>query len=611
LDDLLELHGFDSVKLIKLDIEGSELFALDGLQRTLASHPAAELIIEVNEPACRAAGYTGAELLQELERLGFRLFGMFGRQLVEQAASDLRFLYCMDFLAVRSPSFVPPPDFFVAPLEYEISVSLILSQLESPFMVCRRYMAEALSAAPPIVADDRIRRALDRLEFDPEKIVRRSITWWEEKKGENGKLAIPLDSAARLDTSKSKEDSTRLAIVGSESAFCGIASYIRHITKYLEPCFDLIDVRLQQRSMSDRTPAGRRVAFDEVASAAALLRQADWVNLHLEPGTLGTMPGDIVDRFKTLVENARRLIVTFHSVGRPEASACLTRFGQLVGGRLGRLLISEAYQHLQLNFVWRQLFEVLKRARRRGRVAMIAHTKADAHLLRTFGFREVYDHPLSYLNNSELDRLKGSAFVRSNMLNGSSGIVKLGLFGFISPYKGILAAVEALRYLPSNFRLIIQGSIHPMVGLDHQECDDYLRKILQRIEQAQLIDRIDFRESPDDNGFLEAMQAVDIVLCPYMEMRQSASGPAKMAIELEKPLVCTRTESFLELAGYYPNRIRLIDIGNYVQLAQTVQAIAHEFASSGSNGNRKPLESPRYTAETLRDLYCKIILGAP
>jgi hypothetical protein len=57
--------------------------------------------------------------------------------------------------------------------------------------------------------------------------------------------------------------------------------------------------------------------------------------------------------------------------------------------------------------------------------------------------------------------------------------------------------------------------------------------------------------------------------------------------------------------------IRLIDIGNYVQLAQSVQAIASEFVASGVNGKLKPLESPRYTAETLRDLYSKIILGAP
>jgi len=232
-------------------------------------------------------------------------------------------------------------------------------------------------------------------------------------------------------------------------------------------------------------------------------------------------------------------------------------------------------------------------------------------LLRTLGFREIYDHPLAYLDYGELDRLKSLLLVQPKMVNGSARIVKLGLFGFISYYKGILSAVEALRYLPSNFRVIIYGSIHSVIGLDGQECDDYLRKILHRIEQEHLVDRIDFRESPDDDGFLEAMQAVDIVLCPYLEMRQSASGPAKMAIELGKPLVCTRTEGFLELATYYPNRIHLIDIGNFLQLAQTVHAIAEELGPASSNGKRKPLESLQYSAETLRDLYCKIILGAP
>jgi hypothetical protein len=61
------------------------------------------------------------------------------------------------------------------------------------------------------------------------------------------------------------------------------------------------------------------------------------------------------------------------------------------------------------------------------------------------------------------------------------------------------------------------------VSLHAQECDGYLQKALEHITQEDLVDRIEFRESPDDKGFLEAMQTVDIVLCLYLEIGQSAS----------------------------------------------------------------------------------------
>jgi FkbM family methyltransferase len=56
---------------LKMDIEGGEVRALDGMERTLAASPALVLLVECNPSALRAAGFSAAELLDRLESAGF------------------------------------------------------------------------------------------------------------------------------------------------------------------------------------------------------------------------------------------------------------------------------------------------------------------------------------------------------------------------------------------------------------------------------------------------------------------------------------------------------------------------------------------------------------
>lgn len=185
--------------------------------------------------------------------------------------------------------------------------------------------------------------------------------------------------------------------------------------------------------------------------------------------------------------------------------------------------------------------------------------------------------------------------------------VRIGLFGFISPYKGMTSAIETLQYLPDNFRLVVHGSIHPTAQMGFRECDDYLKQMLQRIKRKGLVRGVLFQPSPDDNSFAAAVQAADVVVCPYLEVHQSASGSAKIAIELGKPLICTRTQGFLALDEYYPGRVHLVDIGNYLQLAQMIETLADPaFCPSGPDDATNPVTF-QFSAETLRDLYSRIM----
>lgn len=72
LDDFLPQQGVKSVDFIKMDIEGAEMMALRGLQRTIQQSPRLNLIMEYNPQALRAFGYVPEDALQEVMAMGFK-----------------------------------------------------------------------------------------------------------------------------------------------------------------------------------------------------------------------------------------------------------------------------------------------------------------------------------------------------------------------------------------------------------------------------------------------------------------------------------------------------------------------------------------------------------
>lgn len=71
LDAFFGRLAWPAVDLIKIDIEGSELQALLGMQELVRRNPAIQLIIELNTEAITRAGHTLEELIETLNRLGF------------------------------------------------------------------------------------------------------------------------------------------------------------------------------------------------------------------------------------------------------------------------------------------------------------------------------------------------------------------------------------------------------------------------------------------------------------------------------------------------------------------------------------------------------------
>ena len=75
LDSLFQDERLSPPDLIKIDIEGGELYALKGASEIIKKYQPA-LLLEYSEPLLKAAGYTKNDLLTELKRYNYIIYGL-------------------------------------------------------------------------------------------------------------------------------------------------------------------------------------------------------------------------------------------------------------------------------------------------------------------------------------------------------------------------------------------------------------------------------------------------------------------------------------------------------------------------------------------------------
>jgi glycosyltransferase involved in cell wall biosynthesis len=161
-----------------------------------------------------------------------------------------------------------------------------------------------------------------------------------------------------------------------------------------------------------------------------------------------------------------------------------------------------------------------------------------------------------------------------------------------------------LYHLPDEYHLLIFGGVHPNQIERHVAIHPYVAALLNdaRIDATlydymhgaptiglnlnierhlhdlfgkhprDLSNRVHFMGALDDKDFLAGMAICDVVVLPYLEVGQSASGPISQAVELGCRVIASRTHTFLEFARYHPDTVEFFDIGNHLELAERVAA---------------------------------------
>ncbi|MGV6815430.1 MAG: hypothetical protein ACWA5W_10560 [Phycisphaerales bacterium] len=412
----------------------------------------------------------------------------------------------------------------------------------------------------------------------------------------------------------------KLAVISTYNELCGIAAYTERLERYLTDDFDVTVLKLDQSILRSDTPRRMKLAEKHIDDICRQIRSYDAVNIQYEPGTLGPTGGIAFKRLKRIVQASPALSVTFHtfahSGGFPTLKV-LKAFSKLKAGHA----LSIAKDWWRSRAIGASVFKLLKAEEKHKHVSLIVHTKREAGFLKLdYDFKNVFDHPLSFLREEDVVEAKEHAnradFPPLRDVDGDSKII--GVFGFIAPYKGTLCAVRALRYLPENYHLAIFGAIHPAEIHPHVDLNRYLHEIMREmtgysdtaaaedlatgleriaIEQmrknrSDISHRVHFMGSLDEEQFAHGMALCDTVVLPYLEVGQTSSGPISFAVELGKPIVGARNHAFAQFARYHQDRIDFFDIGNHIELADRV---LKPYVSE--------IEPPIYSYETNRAVY--------
>ncbi len=396
----------------------------------------------------------------------------------------------------------------------------------------------------------------------------------------------------------------RLGIVSTFDDDCGIAGYTRRLTKQIAPDFDIEVFDLDQSFMRSWDTGTAAAANRMVKEFCARATTFDFVNVQLEPGTLGADKKDILNRFKWIVDSAPALSVTFHSVLQKE----LFDHRAFTQGML-RLEIADSFKELRAhrdrNDIATGIYGILQKAARAKTVNIIMHTRRDAQMMRyARHFPNVYDHPLAFWSEDEAAQLRATT-TRADfpiLENLPPDARTIGVFGFLSEYKGFDTVVRALRFLPENYHLLVFGGVHPHEIKRRERISHYVRQLLDvaavdssitdlrrthlhlnvpfaegKGRQAMahpdnLAHRIHFLGAQTDEDFAKGMCLCDAVVMPYLEVGQTSSGAISLALDVGARIIAARNLAFLQFSRYHPNCIEWFDIGNHIELADRLRA---------------------------------------
>lgn len=411
----------------------------------------------------------------------------------------------------------------------------------------------------------------------------------------------------------------RMAIISSYNESCGNASYTEVLRKEFSKYCDVDILSLPQGLLHGKYTRVVKKADEYIDDMCSKLREYDYINVQFESGLFGNTRKEIIRRFSKIVANSNNIIVTMHRVDLPGAVITKNVIKLVL-----KLHLADAYRAAKHNHYTNLYVDVVNIVKKKGKYgSIIVHTKRERNNLNiVFGYENVSDFPITFLNAEKRKRTRTEED-RNNFLQSygfDADDIVIGLFGFISEYKGTETAIKALNYLPSNYKIAIFGKQHPMSIQENTPIDNYLKSLIALVEsqhiplqdefdikiaaeiQANKVNnatekdtirksmeeklalsldkRVRFEGELDDDQFIDALYGCDFAVLPYMETNQSGSGVAALVVETKVKSLFSNSKAFGELQQYYPNCFEMFDIGNYLELANKIKNYKVDYSAN-------------------------------
>lgn len=393
----------------------------------------------------------------------------------------------------------------------------------------------------------------------------------------------------------------KLAIVSSYDVICGNAAFSEVLMETISKENDEWSVWPVDLNLTLNQNLGRkevRAANRDFQRIAAELKTFDAVNIQFEAGLYGILPKHVVKRLTWLLLANPKTSITYHSPRtitnfKPRKDAIRA----LLRGQILRAIRFELDSH-RVNFDVRMNRRILGILKRKD-IPVIVHTLRSKDLLtKVYGLNRVEVHPI-ILTQKELIDKGGLENVRDRL--GLSRTAKLvGLFGFISQYKGHLEALEALRNLPSDISFVVAGRIHPQ-SLGNPDASNYVKTLVKKISaDKQLMNRVFFVGELDDKTFESLVASVDCCLLPYHEVGQDGSGIASICFEAGRKVVASNSYAFDELVRLIPSyKTYRFDIENSLEMARQIERAI--------NSPIEMMPSQHFTLATQAEVYVRSV----
>lgn len=384
------------------------------------------------------------------------------------------------------------------------------------------------------------------------------------------------------------ESGKRIAIISSYHEACGIAAYTERLEKEFQKYGHVDVLPLNTEVLKSNHVELLAMGDALIAEIAEKLKEYDYVNIQFEAGLFGWAPERIFKRVQVILKECKNVIFTFHSVNF-NTPRLLKR--QLFSIHFVRVLTQYFEAKRWPKLYDRLVKELVKIDNTPGRKAsIIVHDSATQRFVSMiYHFEHIYAHPLGLTNALDRSIVRTEKEIEHFKLKYKiePDEKTIGVFGFISEYKGHLTALKALRCLPSNYRLLIFGAQHPASVQAFVAVDPYIERILEYIEECnqddikaknpKFSDRIMFIGDVDDTHFAQAMRCCDVIVLPYVEVNQMGSGIAAQAIENHARAILSNTKCFQQLKEYFPDCFSTFDIGNYLELAGKIENFEEKY----------------------------------
>ncbi|SFP04222.1 Glycosyltransferase involved in cell wall bisynthesis [Mesorhizobium sp. NFR06] len=368
----------------------------------------------------------------------------------------------------------------------------------------------------------------------------------------------------------------KLAIISSYQRDCGIAQYVEHLEGPLRELLggNLSIAPLPVDLLRSSGPMAHSMAQSALAESLAVISKADVVVIELEPGLFGRSQRQIWATLKSIIEVSKRIVITYHTVPTPPPSLPKSL----------RSLVHLA-RHTYGQTVFRRLLRAIRSNQKK--FAHIVQTRREKTRLTLLGVdpERIFDMPLSYFTRAEKAEFDHEHYRQKlDDIYGTSGQKVLGVFGFLGGIKGTKVALRALDHLPVDYHILIVGGLHPETVVHATSEQPPIQDIAKLLEptfnagerdgadakRSALLKRVHFAGAVDNRTFAELMVGCDAILLPYEEVGQTSSGPASQALDLKRPIYCTRTGAFRELGKYAKDALSFFEIGNHLELAQKI-----------------------------------------